>query len=91
MFNEEELKREMETHKVRHDMTKEFVSLLSHISKDTPNEFRLLELQMEIMDKIQMLTDFRKLNKRMTEKEILEKEKSLLKILDVVNKEVNNG
>lgn len=71
----------------RHSMQKELVSMLADMDMKNGNPFRLVKIEMEINDKIHNVLDPNKIND-MDSKDMLKIEKSLLKILDVVNKEV---
>ena len=70
---------------LRHDLNKGIVELMCSLDIDGANPFRLLKIQMEIQD---ILSDYINPKNNDTDKEILKKEKILLKILDFINKEV---
>lgn len=81
------LDKKMEEVIARHSMQKELVNMLAEMDMEGCNPFRLVKIEMEINDKIHNTLDPVKI-KDMDSKDMLKIEKSLLKILDVVNKEV---
>lgn len=78
----------LEEMKNRHSAIKEITSILANTDSEGKfNPFKLLELQIDVMDKIHDLTN---IDETTSEKDLLKRYNTLLKVADVLNKEGTN-
>ena len=83
------MREEIERRKKEHESVKFLINKLAEFDTD-PNPFKIMQLEMNIVEKLATITDSNLITK-LNKEELLKREKSLLRILEVINTEVENN